>query len=90
MKELEHAKIEGFHDITFINDDLETTYKTLENYIFGTEEENAASSADVIQNGAKGDVDSMDVEVEKINGSTPLPESTTETPISEAVTTSET
>ena len=35
QRELEHAKIEGFHDRTFVNDDLELTYKSLEAYIFG-------------------------------------------------------
>lgn len=40
-KELEHAKLEGVHDITFINENLDTTYEALERYIFepdGTDE----------------------------------------------------
>jgi THO complex subunit 1 len=35
QQELEQAKTEGFHDKILVNDDLETTYKQLENYIFG-------------------------------------------------------
>lgn len=38
QRELEQAKTEGFHDKIFVNDDLETTYKELENYVFGIEE----------------------------------------------------
>lgn len=34
-KEIEHAKLDGFHDKTIVNDDLETAYQDLENYIFG-------------------------------------------------------
>ena len=36
-KELEQAKVEGFHDKTFANEDLQTTYDQLEKYIFGHE-----------------------------------------------------
>lgn len=37
-KELEQSKVEGFHDKIIINDDLEKTYKELEEYIFGLDE----------------------------------------------------
>jgi THO complex subunit 1 len=38
-KELEQAKVEGFHDKIFVNDDLQKTYEQLENYIFGKEDD---------------------------------------------------
>lgn len=34
VKEIEQAKIKEFHDKTFVNDDLQSTYEALENYIF--------------------------------------------------------
>ena len=34
-KELEQAKVPGFHDKVFVNDDLQETYERLERYIFG-------------------------------------------------------
>ena len=37
-KELEQAKVDGFHDKILINDDLQNTYKRLERYIFGEED----------------------------------------------------
>jgi THO complex subunit 1 len=36
-KEVEHAKFDGFHYTTIVNDDLGTAYKDLENYIFDSE-----------------------------------------------------
>lgn len=36
--ELEHAKLEGFHDKTFVNDDLEATFIDFEKYIFDQDE----------------------------------------------------
>lgn len=33
-KEIEQSKLDGFHDTTIINDDLEAAYKNLEHYIF--------------------------------------------------------
>lgn len=38
-KELEQLKVEGFHDKIIINDDLDKTYKELEDYVFGLGEE---------------------------------------------------
>jgi THO complex subunit 1 len=34
-KELAQAKVEGFHDVIIVNDDLQKTYEQLEKYIFG-------------------------------------------------------
>ena len=36
-KEVEHARLDGLHDATIVNDDIETAYKNLENYIFNSE-----------------------------------------------------
>ena len=44
-KELAQAKVEGFHDKIFINDDLQKTYEQLEKYIFDGEDEIAADEA---------------------------------------------
>jgi guanylate kinase len=33
-KELEFSKTPGVHDIIVVNDDLETAYKTLEDFIY--------------------------------------------------------
>jgi THO complex subunit 1 len=44
-KELEQAKVEGFHDRVFVNADLLTTYEQLERYIFGAEDDEADPSA---------------------------------------------
>ena len=41
-KELEQAKVEGFHDKIIVNDDLQQTYEQLERYIFGQEDDIAA------------------------------------------------
>jgi len=47
--ELEYSKTEGAHDLIIVNDDLETAYKELEEFIFkkktqeqGAKNENAA------------------------------------------------
>jgi THO complex subunit 1 len=44
-KEIEHAGLDGFYDTTIVNDDLETAYKELENYIFGIDESNEPSGS---------------------------------------------
>jgi len=36
-KEIENAKLPDFHDKVFVNDDLDTTFASLEAYIFGNE-----------------------------------------------------
>lgn len=38
-QELEQAKVDGFHNKTIINDDLDTACKQLEDYIFGNDKE---------------------------------------------------
>src|ERR1700759_266275 len=43
-QELEKSKMEGFHDLVLVNDDLKTTYKKLSNYIFGSEDSTDSSS----------------------------------------------
>jgi len=47
VKELEHAKLEGFHDKTFVNDDLQSTYDALEKYIFEYEGEDEGSGEEL-------------------------------------------
>ncbi len=66
-EELEQAKVEGFHDMTFVNDDLETTYKNLESYIFGFDVDKVESPQ-----GIEMVVDASDNEAEKTNISTPI------------------
>jgi THO complex subunit 1 len=61
QKELEQAKIEGFHDVTFVNDNLEVTYKSLESYIFGDEEnEESSSHGEAGKEAAGAEVDRAD------------------------------
>ena len=69
QRELEQAKTEGFHDKIFVNDDLETTYKQLENYILGIEETDEepsqlASNDDIskLAESAKTETDMVDTE----------------------------
>lgn len=38
-KELEQAKVEGFHDKIITNDDLDAAFKELEEFIFGSNDE---------------------------------------------------
>lgn len=66
-EELEKAKVEGFHDVTFVNDDLESTYKDLESYIFGFDVDKIDSSE-----GTEVVVKTSDNEVEMTDGSTPI------------------
>ena len=51
-RELQQAELEGFHDKTFVNDDLETTYRKLESYIFYTDEKDDAGEGTPME-GAK-------------------------------------
>ena len=37
LEEIKQSKVEGFHDKIIVNDNLETAYKELEDYIFGRE-----------------------------------------------------
>jgi hypothetical protein len=59
VEELEHAKLEGFHDKTFVNDDLQSTYDVLEKYIFDYEGEEEGSG-----DGVKESLKAEGVEVE--------------------------
>lgn len=65
--------MEGFHDKIFVNDNLETTYKELENYIFGLED----TSEDTAQsNSGEGDykpTEATNAEVEMGNGEISAP-----------------
>jgi THO complex subunit 1 len=64
-RELEQAKVEGFHDKIFVNDDLEATYRNLESYIFGDEDgsnENAEDRADGSTEVANVEVEMVDAE----------------------------
>lgn len=52
QQEIEQSKSTGFHDKIIVNDDLEKSYKALEDYVFGREESNeAAVVEEVITNG---------------------------------------
>jgi hypothetical protein len=64
MKELEQAKLEGFHDITFVNDDLQATFDALEKYIFGPEDVKDEPSGE----GAKVPLGPGSTEVEMTDG----------------------
>jgi THO complex subunit 1 len=82
-RELEQAKVEGFHDKVLVNDDLETTYRELESYIFGDEDgnnepegRNANDEVEASTEVATAEVDMADGEVVaeealKDEGSTP-------------------
>ncbi|KAF4628109.1 hypothetical protein G7Y89_g10040 [Cudoniella acicularis] len=69
-KELEHAKIDGFHDKILVNDVLEDTFKALESYIFGTDDQDMSStpSEQVKSTPASTEVDMMDANADA-NGS---------------------
>lgn len=60
VKELEHAKMEGFHDKTFVNDDLQSTYDALEKYVFEYEGE-VEGSGNVVKEPLK--VEGVEVEM---------------------------
>lgn len=77
VKELEHAKLEGFHDKTLVNDDLQSTYDVLEKYIFGSENEDEALGV-----GAKEALKVEKVEVEMTDE--PPTAATPETEVKEA------
>ncbi|KAH8683150.1 guanylate kinase [Tricladium varicosporioides] len=64
-KELEHSKIDGVHDKIFVNDVLEDTFKALESYIFGADEE----MADTTFSESKATPSNTDIEMIKTNGS---------------------
>jgi THO complex subunit 1 len=74
QQELEQAKAEGFHDKVFVNDDLETTYKQLENYIFGVEENNEDSSQLTSRDEKTKSAEPANAEVEMVEIETPAPE----------------
>ena len=58
-KELAQAKVEGFHDKLFVNDDLQKTYELLEKYIFG-EDDMAVDEANAISEVVNTDAEMMD------------------------------
>jgi len=68
QRELEQAKTEGFHDKIFVNDDLETTYKELENYVFGIEEPDEEPSQ------LTSSDDKSNAEIELVDTEAPEPE----------------
>jgi THO complex subunit 1 len=74
QRELEQAKTEGFHDKIFINDDLETTYKQLENYIFGIEENYEGPPQDTSNDAELKAVEPTNAEVEMMGTDAPAPE----------------
>ncbi len=74
QKELEHAKLEGFHDKIFVNDDLETTYKNLEDYIFGTNIDESEDVKKVQYDDTQEDVAVVSKEVEMGDSEAPVKE----------------
>lgn len=82
MKELEQAKVDGFHDITFVNDDLHTTYEALEKYIFDFDIKDEPAGEDSKEPSQSGDAEiEMTDEASgekdpKINGDTSSEETT--------------
>lgn len=46
QEEIKQSKVEGFHDRIIVNDDLYTTYKILEAYVFGDEEAETVEPVD--------------------------------------------
>lgn len=56
-RELQQAELEGFHDKTFVNDDLETTYRKLESYIFYTDEKDDAGEGTPMEGAKAADTD---------------------------------
>jgi THO complex subunit 1 len=71
QRELEQAKMEGFHDKIFVNDDLETTYKQLENYVFGIEENVEEPSQLTSSDEKTKSVEPTNTEVEMVNTEAP-------------------
>ncbi len=74
QRELEQAKTEGFHDKIFVNDDLETTYKKLENYIFSIEENNEEPSQSTSGDEKEKSTEVRSTEVEMVDGEVPIAE----------------
>jgi THO complex subunit 1 len=68
QRELEHSKAEGFYDKIFVNDDIETTYKQLESYIFGIEENNQEPSQLISGEEKEKSAEVTSTEVEMVNG----------------------
>lgn len=52
-REIEQSQVEGFHDKVIVNDDLDLTYKALEEYIFGQEGTVEAVPVEKVVNGEK-------------------------------------
>jgi len=84
QQELEQAKAEGFHDKVIINDDLETAFKQLENYIFGIEESVEEPSQLVLSDEKAKSAEPTNVEVEMVDTGAPAPEDFSKTGISSA------
>lgn len=74
QRELEQAKTEGFHDKIFVNDDLETTYKELENYVFGIEEPDEEPSQLTSSDDKSKLAESANAEIEMVDTEAPEPE----------------
>lgn len=70
-RELENSKIEGFHDIVLVNDDLKETYKKLSSYVFGGEESLDGSSPLTPVDEPAGSPAIVDAEVEMVDSEVP-------------------
>lgn len=81
-REIEHSKLEGFHDKIIVNEDLETAYEELEAYIFGGNEKDSTlpTTADAEAATANGDTQ---VEMADGEGTAEEPSTTNDTPLPE-------
>jgi THO complex subunit 1 len=74
QQELVLANAEGVHDRVIVNDDLETAFKQLENYIFGIEESVEEPSQFVSSDEKAQLVEHTNVEAEMVDPGAPAPE----------------
>jgi THO complex subunit 1 len=65
--------LEGFYDKTFVNDDLETTYKNLEKYIFGDDDKDEPPRSTPTEE-PKESLEVTNTEVEMADGDAPAAE----------------
>ncbi len=82
QREIEQAKTEGFHDKIFVNDDLDTTYKQLENYIFGIEENLEEPSQLTLNDDKSKSAEATNTEVQMVGTEAPEPEVSSRTDVS--------
>jgi len=69
-QEIEKSQMPGFHDKILVNDDLETAYTDLENYIFEIESDTDQSQADRLEDEVEALPVAINIELEMVNGVT--------------------